>query len=112
MTASPLDRLALTSAALSNIDRSDLDTIEKLLAERQSALKDLEARRSGEEPSLSAQEHVYLQEAQSAGIRLRTKLLLTRAGLREQLRELFRSSQLLRALPLESKSPEQLDCRG
>jgi len=93
MIANTIDHLELLSQALDQVDRTDLDKIEKLMAERQRALDDLRA-----SSSLSEGERAQLQNAHEVGTRLRTKLLLTRAGLRNQLSDLFHSSHLLHAL--------------
>jgi hypothetical protein len=104
MIASTLDRIELVTAALDCVDRTDLEKIEKLMTERQLALDRLQS-----DQPLSEAHYAQLRQAHEVGARLRTKLLLTRAGLRNQLSDLFHSSHLLHAFNELSEPSDDLN---
>jgi hypothetical protein len=86
-------RLLEISTQLDTTPAEHLDTMEPLLAERAALVDQLTLF-----PIPLPEQHAEaLEQVQQSGIRLREKLLLARAGLRNQMGQLYQSGHLLRA---------------
>jgi len=110
-----LTKLELVAAQLDQASPSALEAIEALLAQRDAAVNRLQQLIRPEEGGLTTDNHKRLEAVQHSGQRLREKLLLAKAGLRDQMSGLYQTGQLLQALstgqPGQPESP-QLDYRG
>jgi dTDP-4-amino-4,6-dideoxygalactose transaminase len=90
-------RLVDLSHHLDTAGREELDRMQALMEERGRVTAELHALLERHPRPLSDEQTAALEQVQQAAMRLREKLLLSRAGLRNQLSELYQSGFLLRA---------------
>jgi hypothetical protein len=103
-----LDRLEQSSKALDESPRGDLDALASLLASRQEALEEFRKQWGQAGCPLAERERAQLEAARQAGLRLRTRLLIDKAGLRDNAQRLYQAACFMRTLE-PAPEAEQFD---
>jgi len=106
-----LTELERVAVQLDQTTPSDLETLDRLLGQRDLAVGHLRRLVEASADPLSLDSLHRLEAIVAGGVRLRDKLLLAKAEMRQQLAGLYQGTVLLQTLSAGSaREPENLDC--